>query len=124
MELLKYTVCFPRTLDGRVVHSYGRLIFHERVITDRHELQPPNNDTGDGRIECAVNRGEANFHYIPQTTFIYSKTTLNNDKKAIAVIPTSYFRRFKNTEGYCGSTYRHYYNYLLLSDGEMHRLNK
>jgi hypothetical protein len=70
-----------------------------------------------------VSSGEARFYYTTQTTFIYSKTILNNDKKAIAVIPAGGFRRFKNVEGYCGSTHRHYYNYLLLSDGEMHRLN-
>ena len=96
-------------LGGVVVHSYSRLILHERVITDRHQLQPPNNDTGDGRIECTVSRGEARFRYrgynVPNA----------DSQKATAVIPAGDFSNFVNIEGSCGGIY----HYLFLSNGEM-----
>ena len=97
------------TLGGKVVHSYGRLIFHERVITDRHQLQPPNNDTGDGRIECTVSSREARFGYDK-----YNVTDADR-QKATAVIPIRGFRNFRNLEGGCGGIY----HYLFLSKGEM-----
>ena len=97
------------TVGGAAVHSYGRLILHETVITDRHQLQPPNNDTGDGRIECAVSRGEARLSY--------SRYNVPNadSQKATAVIPAGNFSNFVNIEGGCGDIY----HYLFLSDGEM-----
>ena len=102
---------FTNVLGGAVVHSYGRLILHERVITDRHQLQPPNNDNGDGRIECAVSSGEARFSYgrynVPNA----------DSKKATAVIPAGDFnpRNFRDVEGSCGSIY----HYLYLVNGEI-----
>ena len=96
-------------LGGVVVHSYGRLILHERVITDRHQLQPPNNDTGDGRIECTVSSGQARFGY---SRYRVQDT---DSQKATAVIPAGDFRNFVNIEGSCGGIY----HYLFLSNGEM-----
>jgi hypothetical protein len=94
---------------GAAVHSYGRRILNERVITDRHQLQPPNNDTGDGRIECTVSSGEARFSY--------SRYNVPNadSQKATAVIPAGDFSNFVNIEGSCGGIY----HYLFLSNGEM-----
>ena len=97
------------TVGGTAVHSYGRLILNERAITDRHQLQPPNNDTGDGRIECTVSSGEARFSY--------SQYNVPNavSQKATAVIPAGNFSNFVNIEGSCGGIF----HYLFLSDGEM-----
>jgi hypothetical protein len=96
------------TLGGAVVHSYGRLILHERVITDGHQLQPPNDDNGDGRIECTVSSGGATFGYNR-----YNAPN-GNSGKTIAVIPAGDFSNFVNLEGGCGGIY----HYLFLSDGE------
>ena len=97
-QVVSYSAC---SVGGAVVHSYGRLIFHERVITDRHQLQPPNNDNGDGKITCRA--GEARFTYygIKASTnpLILSVDVLNN---------------FKNAEGMCHRIYHH----LFLSNGE------
>ena len=97
-----------RIIGGAVVHSYGRLIFHERVITDRRQLQPPNNDTGDGRIECIVSSGQARFNYrgynVPNA----------DSQKATAVIQVG-SRNFVNIEGDCDGIY----HYLFLSNGEI-----
>ena len=109
--------CLYTNLGGAVVHSYGRLILHERVITDRHQLQPPNNDTGDGRIECTVSSGEARFEYHGEARFSYRRyNELNTDsQKATAVIPAGGFRSLVNIEESCGGIY----HYLFLSNGEM-----
>ena len=98
-------------LGGAVVHSYGRLILNERVITDRHQLQPPNNDTGDGRIECTVSSGEARF-----SNRRYEILT-NDSQKAIIDIPGEMFNNFTNMEGYCAQPDMYYY--LFLSKGEI-----
>ena len=50
-------------MGGQDVHSYGRMIFNERLITSLTQLQPPNNDSGDGRIECRVSSVGAKFSY-------------------------------------------------------------
>ena len=60
-------MCRWSSLGGQVVHSYGRLILNERVVTDEQQLQPPNNDSEDGRIECRVSSGEARFNYHGRT---------------------------------------------------------
>jgi hypothetical protein len=86
---------------GAVVHSYGRLIFHERVITDRHQLQPPNNDNGDGRIACGG--GKAKFTY-------YGIKAPTNP----LILSVDVFKHFKNTEGMCHRIYHH----LFLSNGK------
>ena len=105
------------TLGGQVVHSYGRLILNERVITDKQQLQPPNNDNGDGRIECTVSSGGAGFSYhgraISNDTSgdvhqIISRST------ATVVIRDRAFNNFVNFEGICAGIY----HYLFLSNGE------
>ena len=105
------------TLGGQVVHSYGRLILNERVIIDKQQLQPPNNDSGDGRIECRVSSGGAGFSYhgraVPTGTSgdvheIRSRST------ATVVIRDRAFNNFVNFEGNCAGIY----HYLFLSQGE------
>ena len=113
--LVYFILC---TLGGHVVHSYGRLIFNERVITDKQQLQPPNNDSGDGRIECRVSSGEAMFSYHGRP--IIGDDTggdvhrIRSGSTATLVTRNRVFKNFLNFEGNCAGIY----HYLFLSNGE------
>ena len=108
--LVYFILC---TLDGQVVHSYGRLILYERVITDKQQLQPPNNARGDGRIECTNTSGGAGFSYLPTGTSgdVYQ---IISESTATLVIRDRVFNNFVNFEGKCAGIY----HYLFLSNGE------
>ena len=113
--LVYFILC---TLGGQVVHSYGRLIFHERVITDKQQLQPPNNDSGDGRIECRVSSGGAGFSYHGRN--VSNDTSgdvhqITSGSTATVVVRDKTFNNFVNFEGECA---RGIYHYLFLSNGE------
>ena len=112
--LVYFILC---TLGGRVVHSYGRLIFNERVITDKQQLQPPNNASGDGRIECRVSSGGAMFSYHGRTKGGDTSGDVHEIRSgstATLVIRDRAFNNFVNFEGYCAGIY----HYLFLSNGE------
>ena len=113
--LVYFILC---TLGGQVVHSYGRLIFNERVITDKQQLQPPNNDSGDGRIECRLSSGEAMFNYpahgVPTDTS-EDVHEIRSGSTATVVIRDRAFNNFVNLEGTCAGIY----HYLFLSNGEL-----
>ena len=112
--LVHFILC---TSGGQVVHSYGRLIFHERVITDKQQLEPPNKDSGDGRIECRVSSGGAGFSYYGCNV---SNDTSGDVHQIISgstvtvVIRDRAFNNFVNFEGKCAGIY----HYLFLSNGE------
>ena len=112
--LVYFILC---TLGGQVVHSYGRLIFNERVITDKQQLQPPNNDNGDGRIECTNSSGGAMFSYhgrpVADGTSGDVYQTMSGST-ATVVIRDRAFNNFVNFEGNCAGIYF----YLFLSNGE------
>ena len=113
------TLFYLCTLGGQVVHSYGRLIFNERVITDKQQLQPPNNDSGDGRIECKVSSGEAMFSYHGRPEEGGTSGDVHqiiSGSTATAVISDRIFNNFVNFEGYCDGIH----HYLFLSNGEHH----
>ena len=112
--LVYFILC---TLGGQVVHSYGRLIFHERVITDKQQLQPPNNDSGDGRIQCRMSNGRAGFSYHGRP--IAGDTSgdvhqIRSGSTATVVVRDGVFNNFVNFEGNCADIY----HYLFLSNGE------
>ena len=112
--LVYFILC---TLGGQVVHSYGRLIFNERAITDKQQLQPPNNDRGDGRIECRVSSGEAGFTYRGRTVSTDISGVVHqiiSGSTATVVIRDRVFNNFVNFEGICSGIY----HYLFLSNGE------
>ena len=112
--LVYFILC---TLGGQVVHSYGRLIFNERVITDKQQLQPPNNDRGDGRIECRLSSGRAMFSYHGRTVStdtIEDVHQIISGSMATVVIKDRVFNNFVNFEGKCAGIY----HYLFLSNGE------
>ena len=104
------------TLGGQVVHSYGRLILYERVITDKQQLQPPNNARGDGRIECTNSSGGAMFSYLPTGTSGTSGDVhqIISESTATLVIRDRVFNNFVNFEGKCAGIY----HYLFVSNGE------
>ena len=112
--LLYFILC---TLGGQVVHSYGRLILTQRVITDKQQLQPPNNDSGDGKIECRVSSGEAMFNY-PALNVLTGTSgdvdQITSGFTATVVIKDRVFNNFVNFEGDCAGIY----HFLSLSDGE------
>ena len=112
--LVYFILC---TLGGQVVHSYGRLIFHERVITDKQQLQPPNNDREDGRIECRVNSGVVKFiyHKYPRITDTSEDVhQIRSGSTGTVVIRERAFSNFVNFEGSCAGIY----HYLFISNGE------
>ena len=39
-------------IGGHVIHSYGRLVHSQYVITRGDQLLPPGNETGPGRMDC------------------------------------------------------------------------
>ena len=112
--LVYFILC---TLGGQVVHSYGRLILNERVITDKQQLQPPNSDSGDGRIVCTVSSGEAGFSYHGGNVPIGTSGDVHeilSGSTATVVIRKRVFNNFVNFEGKCASIY----HFLFLSNGE------
>ena len=112
--LVYFILC---TLGGQVVHSYGRLIFNARVITDKQQLQPPNNDSGDGRIECVVSSGGAGFNYHGRTVSTDTSGDVHqiiSGSNATVVIRDRAFNNFVNFEGDCAGIY----HFLFLSNGE------
>ena len=112
-KLVYFILC---TLGGQVVHSYGRLILNERVITDKQQLQPPNNASGDGRIECRVSSEKTRFHYSGHNdSFVTSgDIQITIGSTATLVIKDSVFNNFVNFEGKCAGIF----HYLFLSNGE------
>ena len=112
--LVYFILC---TLGGQVVHSYGRLILNERAITDKQQLQPPTNASGDGRIECRVSSGQAGFSYLERTAPIGTSGGVHQNisgSTATLVIRDRAFNNFANVEGNCAGIY----HYLFISNGE------
>ena len=112
--LVYFILC---TLGGQVVHSYGRLILNERVITDKQQLQPPNNHSGDGRIECTNSNGKAGFSYFGRTVSTGTSRDVHqirSGSNATVVIRDRVFNNFVNFEMNCSGIY----HYLFISNGE------
>ena len=110
-----------QTLGGQVIHSYGRLIYNERVITHQQQLQPLNNDSGDGRIECRVSSGEARFIFLGYTVSPNTSQDIHEIREgadATVVIRDGTFNKFVNFEGICPDSEPDVYHYLFLSDSE------
>ena len=95
---------------------------NETVITDKQQLQPPDNEGGDGRIECRVSSGWASFIYHRYTVPTFTNQDVQDIKSssyAIGLIEAKNFNNFVNFEGKCNNTY----HYLFLSGGETHITN-
>ena len=49
-------------IGGHVIHSYGRLVHHNQVITKGDQLLPPGDGTEPGRMDCIrTEPGTAHF---------------------------------------------------------------
>ena len=112
--LVYFILC---ALGGQVVHSYGRLILNERVITDKQQLQSPNKDSGDGRIECTNSSGEVtkfSYHGGNVSTGTSGDVEIRSGSTVTIVVRERVFNNFVNFEGNCAGIY----HYLFLSNGE------
>ena len=88
-------------VGGAVVHSYGRLIPHEFLITDLQQISGPG---GIGRITCTVSSGTARF--VPNGGQLETdgvSQTINGATATLVVNPSN-VGRFQNRGLYC--TYR------------------
>ena len=108
-----YSISFPFLhSDGRVVHSYGRLIPHEFPITD---LQQISGSDGIGRINCTDSSGTARFDTDAggQDSVEVTQRGNGNSPTATLVVNTTNVDSFKNRDMSCNDG--HYFFYLFLS---------
>ena len=111
-------------IGGNVIHSYGRLVHHEHVITRGDQLLPPGDVAGPGRMDCIRTAPEtARF----KVTFVGGEPPNNlvnqsdggGDQMATLFFDPSYLsmNTFKNLEGPCtrkgGNHGTYFYIYLL-----------
>ena len=98
--------------DGRVVHSYGRLIPHEFPITDLQQISGPD---GIGRIACTVSSGTARFAASGGQLEADRVTQPGNGNTPTAalVVNTTNVDSFTNRGLYCNN-FDHFF-YLFLS---------
>ena len=108
-------------IGGHVIHSYGRLVHREHVITRGDQLLPPGDGTGPGRLDCIKTAPET-----ARSAFSGGKppnNSVSQSDKDDDQIDTLFFNRSYlsmntfNVEGSCrganhtGDTY--FYLYLL-----------
>ena len=108
-----YSISFPFLhSDGRVVHSYGRLIPHEFPITDLQQISGPD---GIGRINCTDSSGRASFGTVPEILDSVEVNQRGNENSPTTslVVNTTSVDSFKNRDMYCNDV--NYYSYLFLS---------
>ena len=84
--------------DGRVVHSYGRLIPHEFPITD---LQQISGLDGIGRITCTNSSGTARFGVNSGQLETGGVSQTSNGATAALVVNPSNVGSFQNRAFYC-----------------------
>ena len=104
-------------IGGHVIHSYGRLVHHNQVITKGDQLLPPGDGTGPGRMDCIRPAPEiARFDVIfvggqPSNNLV-NQSDGGDDQMATLFFKRSYLsmNTFKNLEGPCGT---YFYLYLL-----------
>ena len=62
-------------IGGHVIHSYGRLVHREHVITREDQLLPPGDTAGPGRMDCIRTAPEtARFRFFggkPPNNLVY-----------------------------------------------------
>ena len=107
-------------IGGHVIHSYGRLVHREHVITRRDQLLPPGDVTGPGRMDCITTAPEtARFildNPLPSTNFVYQGVEdPPNPQMATLLFNRSYLsmNSFENAEGICVKTLTFFYIFLL-----------
>ena len=111
-------------LGGQVIHSYGRLVHFEQVITRVEQLLPPGHVTGTGRLNCTRTKPEPagialsniGIGTNPARNPIY-RSIENDDQKDTIFIWESFLDNLRNAEGYCTNHYDNRF-YLALSPGK------
>ena len=96
---------------GSVVHSYGRLIPHEFLITDPQQISGPD---GIGRITCTVNSGTARFGANGGTVVGGGVSETRNGATATLAVNPSNVDSFWNRQLFCIKIYTNYF-YLFIS---------
>ena len=108
-------------IGGNVIHSYGRLVHHEHVITRGDQLLPPGDVEGPGRMNCIRTAPEtAHFDVVfvggqPPNNLV-NQSDGDDDQMATLFFDQSYLsmNTFKNLEGPCTRNHgTYFYIYLL-----------
>ena len=97
--------------DGRVVHSYGRLIPHEFPITDLQQISGPD---GIGRINCTDTSGTTRFAAEWRKLQGDGVSETRNGATATLVVNPSNVSIFQNRGLYCTNIVTNFF-YLLFS---------
>ena len=109
-------------IGGHVIHSYGRLVHREHVITRGDQLLPPGDGTGPGRMDCIKTAPEpphfAFFGGDPPSNLV-NQSVENGDQMATLYFKRSYLsmNTSKNVEGSCERRNRDTYFYIYLLPG-------
>ena len=111
--LLKCIILLFIVIGGHVIHSYGRLVHHHKIITRGDQLLPPGNETAPGRMDCIGTAPEtARFIFTgPKPNNFVSESNDDDDQ-----MDTVFFNRSHltiNTEGICQGANTYFFLYLL-----------
>ena len=109
-------------IGGYVVHSYGRLVHHEHVITRGDQVLPPFGVTGPGRMDCIINAqvpARFGFDGTSPPNNLVNQSVEDGDQMDILLFNQSYLSmdNFNNVEGFCRGMNRNPFFYLYLSQG-------
>ena len=109
-------------IGGYVVHSYGRLVHHEHVITRGDQVLPPFGVTGPGRMDCIRNAqvpARFGFDGTSPPNNLVNQSVGDGDQMDILLFNQSYLSmdNFNNVEGFCRGVNRNPFFYLYLSQG-------
>ena len=106
-------------IEGHVIHSYGRLVHFEHVITRGDQLLPPGDTAGPGRMDCIRTAPEnASFQLanpMPSSNFVYQRVEgPSNPQMATLLFNRSYLsmNRLENAEGFCVRTLTFFHIFL------------
>ena len=115
-KFMKWIISFI-VIGGHVIHSYGRLVHHEHVITRGDQLLPPDDVAGPGRMDCIRTAPETARWNVAFVGGQPPNNSVNNSDGGDDQMATLFFNRsylstntFKNAEGYCGE---YFYLYLI-----------
>ena len=116
-------------IGGHVVHSYGRLVHREHVITRGDQLLPPGDVAGPGRMDSIRTAPEtARFILLfpggkPPNNLV-NQSDGDDDQLATLFFNRSYLsmNTFKNGEGFCRGAQSATYFYLYLLPGNTYYL--
>ena len=107
-------------IGGHVIHSYGRLVHFEHVITRGDQLLPPGDVKGPGKMDCITTAPEnASFKFdnpMPSNNFVYQRVEdPPNPQMATLLFNRSYLsmNNFENAEGFCVKSLTFFYIFLL-----------